>query len=475
MAQIINTNIASLNAQRNLDKSSSSLQTSLQRLSSGLRINSAKDDAAGLAISTRFTSQISGLSQASRNANDAISLAQVAEGALGEMTDILQRTRELAIQSANGTNSAQDRGALQSEVNQLKQELTRIASSTTFNGLNILNGELSNATFQVGAKANETISVSIRDNRATALGSNQVTTSNANGIEGATHKSAIQLSGDDVGTATAGTDNGYTGASLVVSSTNPATGDAVNSSAITVAANAEASAIAASINAVDGASATAFNQVQVHSLAAADGDTVINMTVGGNTVAIGGANATIDDLATAINGDADFRADGVFAVSDGSTLTITALQGHDITLANASTGGATAFDVQGLDGADQATAVGAAATAGGRVEVVLDQGYSIAESGGGTTLVAADATVTAVGDANVAAGNAVGAQTLSIVGSTGSESVTVAENQSADSIAVAVNAVSGTTGVTAEARTQATLSGLSADGTVSFDLFGSNT
>jgi flagellin len=135
---VINTNIMSLNAQRNLSRSQSSLQTSLQRLSSGLRINSAKDDAAGLAISTRFTTQINGLNQAARNANDAISLAQTAEGALGSYTDILQRIRELAVQSANASNSSSDRQALNSEAQQLLSEAQRISTQTQFNGQNVL-------------------------------------------------------------------------------------------------------------------------------------------------------------------------------------------------------------------------------------------------------------------------------------------------------------------------------------------------
>ena len=132
MAQIINTNIASLNAQRNLNTSQSSLATSLERLSSGLRINSAKDDAAGLAISERFTTQIRGLNQAVRNANDGISLSQTAEGALGELTNNLQRIRELAIQSANATNSDSDRAALDQEVQQRLAEIDRIAAQTSF-------------------------------------------------------------------------------------------------------------------------------------------------------------------------------------------------------------------------------------------------------------------------------------------------------------------------------------------------------
>ena len=171
MSLIINTNISSLNAQRNLSKSQSALQTSLQRLSSGLRINSAKDDAAGLAISNRFSTQISGLGVAVRNANDGISFAQTTESALGEITTNLQRIRDLAVQSANSTNSASDRQSLQDEVSQLKSEIDRIAKTTTFNGLNVADGSLKNLSFQIGANAGETVSVSGVDARASALGS----------------------------------------------------------------------------------------------------------------------------------------------------------------------------------------------------------------------------------------------------------------------------------------------------------------
>ena len=157
MPQIINTNIMSLNSQRNLNRSQGALQTSLQRLSSGLRINSAKDDAAGLAISERFTSQIRGLTVAARNANDGISLAQVAEGALQEASNILQRVRELAVQAINATNSPSDRAALNLEVGQLTAELDRIARSTAFNGQKILDGTFGTALFQVGSNANQTI------------------------------------------------------------------------------------------------------------------------------------------------------------------------------------------------------------------------------------------------------------------------------------------------------------------------------
>ncbi len=182
MPQFINTNVASLNTQRALNASQSQLQTSLARLSSGLRINSAKDDAAGLAISERMTAQIRGLNQAARNANDAISLAQTAEGGLVEVTSNLQRIRELAVQAANGTNSAGDLAALQTEVTQRLAEITRIADQTSFNNVNLLDGSLAATDFQVGANQGETIQVAaVADFDATALGVNGVDLTTAAG------------------------------------------------------------------------------------------------------------------------------------------------------------------------------------------------------------------------------------------------------------------------------------------------------
>ena len=174
MPQVINTNIMSLNSQRNLNSSQEALQVSLQRLSSGMRINSAKDDAAGLAISERFTSQIRGLNQAVRNANDGISLSQTAEGALAEAGNILQRVRELSVQSANATNSASDRQALQSEVGQLVSELDRIATNTEFNGQKLLDGTFGTAIFQVGANANQTIQTTTSNFRSAQYGNYRV-------------------------------------------------------------------------------------------------------------------------------------------------------------------------------------------------------------------------------------------------------------------------------------------------------------
>ncbi len=170
MPQIINTNIASINAQRNLDRSQGDNQTALQRLSSGLRINSAKDDAAGLAISTRFTAQIQGLTVAIRNAGDGVSLAQTAEGALGSMTDNLLRIRDLALQAANATNSDIDRVALNEEVKQLIAEIERVSLQTTFNGTKLLDGTFSDVTFQIGANEGENVSFGIEGTKIDQLG-----------------------------------------------------------------------------------------------------------------------------------------------------------------------------------------------------------------------------------------------------------------------------------------------------------------
>ena len=200
MAQTINTNIASLNSQRNLNSSQAALGTSLQRLSSGLRINSAKDDAAGLAISERFTSQVRGNNQAARNANDGISLAQTAEGGLSTAGDLLQRIRELAVQSANGSNSASDRKSIQNEVSALSKELDRVATSTQFNGQNVLDGSLTSTQFQVGANSNQVINIGVQSAKASDIGNNTIKpTDTATSLSQAVATTAANLD-DDVTT-----------------------------------------------------------------------------------------------------------------------------------------------------------------------------------------------------------------------------------------------------------------------------------
>ena len=247
MAATINTNVNSLTAQRNLTTSQGSLSQAIQRLSSGLRINSAKDDAAGLAISERFTSQIRGLNQAVRNANDGISLAQTAEGALKASGDILQRIRELAVQSANASNSAGDRQALNAEVGQLVAELDRISQSTEFNGQKLLDGTFGTAQFQVGANAGQTIVAATANLRTTVYGNNQIVGTGADAV----------VYGPEPANAF-GT-NGVAGGTLAVNG-------ALGSSSITVADNDSTKVTADAINAKTnstGVTATARTAAQL--------------------------------------------------------------------------------------------------------------------------------------------------------------------------------------------------------------------
>ena len=278
MPQVINSNLPSLNAQRNLNKSQDGLNNSLQRLSSGLRINSAKDDAAGLAIANRFTSQIRGLDQAVRNANDAISLSQTAEGAMDESGNILQRIRELSVQSANSTNSAQDRLSLQSEVNQLVSEMDRIAETTTFNGLKLLDGSFSAQSFQVGANSNQTVDVTVAAATTDQLGINKVSSNNAtNGIEMAATGYQVDMSADNIG-STSVVDEDITSAlgeeigDQTITLNEP--GDGTKTFDISAAAgNRDASQIAEGLDLLEGVSASATNSVEF-------GDTVTNATDG---------------------------------------------------------------------------------------------------------------------------------------------------------------------------------------------------
>lgn len=325
MAAVINTNTSSLNAQRNLTASQSSLATSLQRLSSGLRINSAKDDAAGLAISDRMTSQINGLNRAAQNANDGISMAQTAEGGLGTASDLLQRIRTLAVQSANGTNSSSDRASLQEEVSQLQQELNRVANTTQFNGQNILDGSLSNAQFQVGANANQTINFSISSAQASAIGNNSLAAAS-----GGTMVNAVAVGATVPANAVAG-------GALTIQGNG-------TTSTVTVAAAASGKVIADQINAAAGATGVSASATTVATLDGFVAGTV-SLTLQGTPTTAGAANpvtisatlATATDvgsLAKAINDQAGTT--GITAIAnltDGS-ISLTQTQGYDIGVTN---------------------------------------------------------------------------------------------------------------------------------------------
>ncbi len=331
MGLSINTNVMSLNAQRNLGTSQSALSKSMQRLSSGLRINSAKDDAAGLAISDRMTSQIRGLNQAGRNANDGISLAQTAEGALQESTNILQRMRELAVQSANDTNTSSDRSSLQSEVSQLQSEMNRIADTTTFNGKNLLDGTFSGAKFQVGANANQVISFSVSSAKGTDLGTNRIQAS------GGAMQTAIAAA------AAVPAANGNTATSVVLAGTFNGTG---YSQTAAFASGDTAAKIATAINGktdTTGITATATTKAQ---MTMASGAT--SFTLNGTTIA---ATVTAADLTTVVAAVNDKSSTtGVTAAfgADKAHMVLTSASGADIALGDYTNGVATATFAGGL-------------------------------------------------------------------------------------------------------------------------------
>ncbi len=315
MPQIINTNIASLTAQRNLNKSQSSNQQALQRLSSGLRINSAKDDAAGLAISTRFNSQVRGLNVAIRNAGDGISLAQTAEGALGTMNDNLQRIRELAVQSANATNSDVDRQALQAEVDQLLAEVTRTAEETDFNGRKLLDGSF-NATFQIGANAGQTVEVSIAELTAEKLGAGQEAGISALGTDSALANGDLVINGQAISASSATDDT---------SSTEGADRSAI-SKAAAINAQTDTTGVAADIN-TNVAAGTA------QTAAVTNGSITLNdVTI---NIATGGVDTAADRAAVLQAINAVSTQTGVVAVdsgTDGSGISLEAKDGRNIEL-----------------------------------------------------------------------------------------------------------------------------------------------
>ncbi len=342
MAQVINTNVLSLNAQRNLTTSHSQLATALQRLSSGLRINSAKDDAAGLAISDRFTSQILGLNQAVRNASDGISLAQTAESALGELTNNLQRIREISVQSANASNSASDRAALDQEVQQRIAEIDRIASQTSFNSQKVLDGTFGTAAFQVGANVGETISLNLSTSvRATAIGKT------SDYVGGAAYNSTLAIGQQGAGVDATALSAGDISITL-------GTGQAVSVVAATAGAgagqttaSAYAKANAINSSGIAGLTATADSTVQVNLAAAAvtaavtDYDLSVNgVSIYSNYNAATGGALSADQITAAIN--ANSAGTGVTASYDSTNtrLTLTASDGRNIAVSQGNVGAA---------------------------------------------------------------------------------------------------------------------------------------
>jgi flagellin len=367
MAMTINTNVPSLNAQRNLTTSQGSLATSLQRLSSGLRINSAKDDAAGMGISERMLTQIKGLTQAARNANDGVSLAQTAEGALGSSGDTLQRIRELAVQSSNASNSASDRQAIQAEVNQLTAELDRIANTTNFNGQKLLDGSMGTSTFQVGANAGETLQAFGTNFRTNQYGDNRITNDAV-----ATNSTSSVVAGSVLVA-------GYLGsATYTTTPTDDAKSIAEGINAISAKTGVSAFAKTTTHIALDG---------EAYSLnVSADNASPINVNF---TVTGGGTSA--DDFASAISAiNATTAKTGVTAEYDSANggLKLTNSVGKNITITNTLSSGNTLLNVAsyttagGLTAAYDAKASGAVSITNGVVTYDSPDSFKVTDTSG---------------------------------------------------------------------------------------------
>lgn len=357
MAAVINTNTASLNAQRSLMNSNGALQTSLQRLSSGLRINSAKDDAAGLAISSRMSAQISGINQAVRNANDAISLSQTAEGALSQSSDILRRMRDLAVQSANDTNSGSDRIALQQEVGQLQQELNRVANETEFNGKKLLDGSFSAQQFQIGANANQTISIGMSSAKSTDMGNQQV------GSVGGNTFGVVTGTGGVAGTPNTPPANNVAQQTLDISGLKTAT--------VNVAAGDSASTVAAAVNresATTGVTARARTEAQLTAQLGSGGTVPSTFTFTLSSKGSGSATTPVQissqvsnqndlgSLADAIN--AKSGQTGITASAKAGVITLANEAGDDIIIGNVTDGATNGTSGQGTLSIEAAAADG---------------------------------------------------------------------------------------------------------------------
>ncbi len=363
---VINTNIASLNAQNNLSKSESTLTTAYERLSSGLRINSAADDAAGLAISDRLTSQIEGLDVAQRNAYDGISLAQTAEGAMDESTEILQRMRELALQSVNDSNSAEDREYLQAEVAALQEELSRIANTTAFGGRNLLDGSFGTASFQIGTEAGQTMDISLGNISADAIGY--------------TYKS-FDTSGTVTATATPGTEASAGSTTITV--------DGVDYD-IDLNADMSADDVATKINNIDGLTGvTVSGGISIEdpyqttlSAITIDAEDTMTVNIGGTDVTLTGTEDT--DVA-AIN--AALNDSGIYAEGDGSgTITLSSATSFDTTASinDGGTDGTTAITITPVGGSAVTTTDDASADDGSTTSTISGSAVTSAVQTGTT-------------------------------------------------------------------------------------------
>jgi flagellin len=458
MPQIINTNIASLNAQRNLNKSQNEQSVALQRLSSGLRINGAKDDAAGLAITNRIDAQVRGLNVGTRNAGDGVSLAQTAEGALNSVTGSLQRMRELALQSANGTNTALERSSLQEEVSQLKAEITTVTENANFNGKKLLDGSFQNTSFQTGANVGEKIEVSIAEISDETLGTAATsgvssTASNISDRSTAMVQGDIVINGTTVGAADASADGGST--------------DSQEFSAISISAAINKVSDQSGVSSTVNTTSAAGSDVTAAGVAAA----AATVTINGTAVVVSGTGET-DNVAADLQGVAAqinlFQGQtGVTASVDEANLaagvTLNAADGRNIVVAGANAGAAGlgaaetttgSFTLVSKDGSD----IDVSSNTGNSLENV---GLEVGTYSGSKATANSDVlTGTALASGDVVVNGVAVGQTLASYDTAS----TADGDASAISVAAAINLVGDQSGVTAKANaTQVTSADVAAD------------
>ena len=444
MASVVNTNVMSINAQRQLGKSQATQNEAMERLSSGLRINSAKDDAAGLAISTGMQSQITGINQAVRNANDGVSMTQTAEGSMDEMTNILQRMRELSVQSANDTNSSSNREAIQTEVDQLHSELDRIASTTEFNGTKLLDGSAGSTTLQIGANSGETLSFSIEG-----------VTTNDLGLNGDLNKGELNSGRVGVLSSAGSTDIAKDGAITI---------NGTDIGAIAIKSGDQAGAVVDAINlksAETGVMASAYNVVQGDAESSDVTGITDGLSINGEIL---GATSSMDNLVETINRDVT---DVTASIGDDGELLLTNDTGKDITIGSTAQGNLDAAGFSGvtanattsetftgyvaLDSADD-TPIAVAGTAPEKVGFLESNGSSAMKTGSMSVLAVAGS-ITADEKLTIN-----GVELVSTVSSAADAAATGAKH------AEAINAISEETGVTATAGTDGELTLSSADG-----------
>jgi flagellin len=482
---INNTHLAPLVIQNNLEKTNSKLAVCLEHLSSGLRVNHPKDNPGTFSVDVHIQSYIDGLYSAKRNTNDAISLNNIAQDAVCEAITILQNARELAVQSANGTNTSLDRQCLQNSVNQIICEMSAIANNTSFNNMNLLNGSVSSVNFQTGPMANQAIPVSLPNINTNSIGANELTSNSSNGIEQASYGSYVEANGSSI-TVNSGLTNDIAASSTISFTPINSNASLGAPTVVTPVAGNTASDLAAAVNATNMAKASAYTAVNLTGFTITNGNTI---TIGTNpahgtnvsgpvidSTYIGGTNQeTYSNVATAINANASMQNYGVYAIAAANQLTVISPNGYDITAT--STGTATLGGMQILNSAGANIGSNAPLTAGNSLTAVgilsVESMQNVNMSFGDTKIFNSPSAINA-GVFDTQSNNFMAAQTINVAGNQGNANISLNSNETANQVAISVNNSTDSTGVSATAITNAVLQNVSADGTVGFNLIGDN-